>query len=152
MGSLTGSASADIAAPVERCFDIAADVDRIGEWQNGVVGVEVLERDADGRALRAEIVNDAKVRTIAVRVRFTYDPPRRLEWVLESGDVKSLHGSWVFGEGPDGTTTATYRLELDPGRVLGMLARGPVVDRVRDILVNGRPEELRARAQSAQGG
>src|SRR3954451_22529216 len=134
MGRLSGEASTDIAAPMQRCFDIAADVDRISEWQRGVAEVTVLERDGAGRAAVAEIVNDAKVRTVKVRVRFEYDPPRGLKWKQESGEVKAMEGSWAFADGPDGTTTATYALTVDPGMVLGMLARGPVQDRVRAVL------------------
>ena len=146
MGTLTGTASADIRAPQERCFEIAADVDRIAEWQDGVVAVEVRERDGAGRALVAEITNDAKIRTIKVRVRFTYDPPHGLSWRQEKGDLKSLEGAWSFSTNGD-TTTATYDLAIDPGRVLGMLARGPVIDRVRALMVNARPEQLSERAE-----
>ena len=146
MAPLTGSESVEINAPIDRCFEIAADVDNIAEWQDGVVGVEVLERDGDGRALVAEITNDAKVRTVKVRVRFSYDAPNGLSWKQEKGDVKSLEGSWSFA-GDGDTTTATYELAIDPGRVLGMLARGPVVDRVRALMVNARPEQLKERAE-----
>ncbi|MEA2168154.1 MAG: hypothetical protein QOF76_1454 [Solirubrobacteraceae bacterium] len=146
MGVLSGSASADINAPQERCYEIAADVDNIAEWQGGVVGVEVLERDGEGRALVAEITNDAKIRTVKVRVRFSYDPPNGLSWKQEKGDVKSLEGSWSF-TGTGDTTTATYDLAIDPGRVLGMLARGPVVDRVRSLMVEARPRQLKERAE-----
>ncbi len=147
MAPLTGSASATIDAPIERCFDIAADVDHIADWQDGVVDVEVLERDGAGRAKVAEITNDAKVRTIKVRVEFTYDEPRGLSWRQTKGDLKSLKGSWAFSE-DGGATKATYALEIDPGRVLGMLARGPVVDRIRDLMVNARPGQLKAAAEA----
>lgn len=147
MAPLTGSESIEIDAPMDRCFEIAADVDTIAEWQDGVVGVEVLERDAEGRALVAEITNDAKVRTVKVRVRFAYDAPNGLSWKQEKGDVKSLEGSWAFTES-GGRTTATYALEIDPGRVLGMLARGPVIDRVRDLMVKARPGQLKRRAEA----
>ena len=146
MAPLTGSESVEINAPIDRCFEIAADVDNIAEWQDGVVGVEVLERDADGRALVAEITNDAKVRTVKVRVRFSYDPPHGLSWRQEKGDLKSLEGSWSFAAEGD-RTTATYDLAIDPGRVLGMLARGPVIDRVRALMVEARPRELKERAE-----
>jgi ribosome-associated toxin RatA of RatAB toxin-antitoxin module len=146
MGVLSGSASADIQAPQERCYEIAADVDRIAEWQDGVVEVDVLERDGEGRALVAEITNDAKIRTIKVRVRFSYDPPHGLSWRQEKGDVKSLEGSWAFTADGE-ATTATYDLAIDPGRVLGMLARGPVVDRVRALMVEARPRQLKGRAE-----
>ena len=148
MAVMTGSASADINAPIERCYSLAADVENIASWQDGVAGVEVLERDGEGRVLVAEITNDAKVRTVKTRVRFSYDEPNGLRWKQEKGDLKALHGSWTFVSSGDGTT-ATYALELDPGRVLGMLARGPVVDRVRDLMVNARPEQLKRVAESS---
>ena len=147
MGVMGGSASAEINAPIERCFALAADVDDIASWQDGVVAVEVLERDDDGRALVAEITNDAKVRTIKTRVRFAYDEPNGLRWKQEKGDLKSLRGSWTFVAAGAGTT-ATYELEIDPGRVLGMLARGPVVDRVRELMVNARPDQLKRVAEA----
>ena len=147
MSRMTGSASADIDAPLERCYELAADVDHIAEWQDGVVDVDVLERDAEGRALVAEIHNDAKVRTVKVRVRFTYDEPNGLSWVQEKGDLKSLAGSWRFEPGAGGGTKATYAIELDSGRVLGMLVRGPVEGRVRDLMVKARPGQLKARAE-----
>ncbi len=148
MSRLDGSASAEIAAPLERCYELAADVDTIAEWQDGVTDVDVLERDAEGRVLVAEIHNDAKVRTVKVRVRFSYDEPRGLSWTQEKGDLKSLEGSWAFEEAGPGTTRATYALEIDAGRMLGMLVRGPVEDRVRDLMVKARPAQLKARAES----
>lgn len=147
MGTLTGSASADIAAPLARCYELAADVDTIAQWQDGVTAVNVLERDAQGRALVAEIVTDAKVKTITARVRFRYDEPNGLSWTQEKGELKSLEGSWAFAES-GGTTTATYALEIDPGRVLGMLVRGPVEGRVRELMVDARPRQLKAAAES----
>ncbi len=147
MAPLTGTATVTVDAPLDRCYEIAADVDHIADWQEGVVGVEILERDAEGRALVAEILNDAKIRTVKVRVRFSYDPPHGLSWKQTKGDLKSLEGSWAFSEA-GGVTTATYALAIDPGRVLGVLARGPVVDRIRDLMVNARPEQLKRRAEA----
>lgn len=146
MATLDGTASATIAAPIDRCYELAADVDHIAEWQDGVTEVDVLERDAEDRPLVAEIVNDAKVRSVRVRVRFSYDPPHGLSWTQVKGDLKALDGSWSFTESGT-TTTATYSLAIDPGRVLGMLVRGPVVDRVRDLMVKARPEQLKRRAE-----
>ena len=47
-----------------------------------------------------------------------------------------------------GRTLATYSLAFDPGRVLSMLARGPVVDRVRKHLAKRPPEGLKRAAES----
>jgi ribosome-associated toxin RatA of RatAB toxin-antitoxin module len=146
MATLTGTATAEIAAPLVRCYELAADVDSIHEWQHGVIEVEVHERDGDGRVLIAEIHNDAKVRTVKTRVRFSYDEPQGLSWRQERGDLKSLEGSWSFTESA-GITVATYSLALDPGRVLGMFARGPVIDRVRELMVDARPHQLKTVAE-----
>jgi hypothetical protein len=104
--------------------------------------MEVLETDGDGRVLVANSVSDAKVRKVSTRVRFEYTEPTGLTWTQEKGDLKSLVGAWELEDLGDGRTRATYRLEGDPGRVLGMLIRGPVEDRIREILVGGRPGEL----------
>jgi len=77
-------------------------------------------------------------------VRFSYEPPARLAWTQEKGDLKSVEGSWVLEDLGDGRTRATYTLDSDPGRVLGMLLRGPVESAVMAMLVNARPGELKA--------
>jgi ribosome-associated toxin RatA of RatAB toxin-antitoxin module len=148
MGVIEGTATSEIAAPLERCFDLAADIDRITEWQKGVEHVEVTRRDDQGRAVEAKISTDAKVRTITTTVEFSYEErPHRFSWRQKKGDLKSLDGEWLFEE-RDGVTHATYHLVGDPGRVLGMLVRGPVEDRVREFLIGERPEELKQRAEA----
>jgi ribosome-associated toxin RatA of RatAB toxin-antitoxin module len=145
MGVIEGTATAEIDAPIERCYAHAADVDRIAEWQSGVQHVEVLERDGQGRALVAKISTDAKVRVVGTVVRFAYDEPRGLSWKQTKGDLKALDGEWVFEDLGGGRTKATYHLVADPGRMLGMLIRGPVEGRLRALLVGDRPDQLRRR-------
>jgi ribosome-associated toxin RatA of RatAB toxin-antitoxin module len=147
MGAIEGTATAEIAAPVERCYELAADIDHISEWQGGVQDVQVVERDDQGRATVARISTDAKVRTITTTVSFAYDEPRGLSWKQTQGDLKALDGEWRFE--PSGTgTRATYHLVGDPGRMLGMLIRGPVEEKVRGLLIGDRPAELKRRAES----
>jgi ribosome-associated toxin RatA of RatAB toxin-antitoxin module len=148
MGNLGGEASADIEAPIERVWAVVEDVASAPDWQEGLDSMEPVERDAEGRVLVADSTTDAKVRSVTTRVRFTYDPPHRMSWTQENGDLKSLDGAWELEDLGDGRTRATYRLEGDPGRVIGMLVRGPVQDRLREVLVGGRPEELRSRLRS----
>jgi carbon monoxide dehydrogenase subunit G len=147
MGVIEGTATAEIAAPPERCYAIAADIDHIAEWQGGVQQVEVLERDGQGRAKVAKITTDAKVRTISTTVTLTYDEPRGLKWTQSKGDLKDLDGEWRFEPSGAGTR-ATYRLVGDPGRMLGMLIRGPVEERMRGLLINQLPGELKQRAEA----
>src|SRR4051794_29146711 len=146
MGQLGGEASTEIDAPIEQVWDVVEDVPTSPEWQNGLEEIEVLETDGEGRAIVVNSTSDAKVRKITTRVRFTYEEPSALRWEQEKGDLKSLVGEWEL-EDLGGRTRATYRLNGDPGRMLGMLIRGPVEDRIRDILVNARPGELKARVE-----
>ena len=146
MGFLGGEASAEIAAPIDEVWAVVEDVGSAPDWQQGLEAMEPLEHDAEGRVLVADSTSDAKVRHVTTRVRFEYDPPTRVTWRQEKGDLKSLEGCWLL-EDLGGTTRATYKLEGDPGRVLGMLVRGPVEDKLRGILVNGRPAELKARIE-----
>jgi uncharacterized membrane protein len=148
MGLIEGERTVEIEAPIDRCFDIAADIEGAPEWQGSLREVEVLEEDADGRAELVETESDAKVKTVKARLRFSYFPDERIEWVQEKGDTKSLKGWWNFEDLGGGRTRATYGLAVDPGRMLGMLVRGPVVDQVRSFLLGGAAEGLKQEAES----
>jgi ribosome-associated toxin RatA of RatAB toxin-antitoxin module len=145
MGKLGGEASTEIGASIDDVWDVVVDIETAPDWQDGFEDIEVLERDDEGRVLVANTESDAKVKTVKTRLRFTYEEPHLIEWRQEKGDLKSLVGAWELEDLGDGRTRATYRLEGDPGRVLGMLIRGPVEGRIREILVGGRPGELAER-------
>jgi ribosome-associated toxin RatA of RatAB toxin-antitoxin module len=145
MGNLGGEASAEIDAPIDEVWEVVVDIESAPEWQDGFEDIEVLERDDEGRPLVANTESDAKVRTVKTRLRFSYDEPTLVRWELEKGDLKSLVGAWELEDLGGGRTRATYRLDGDPGRMLGMLIRGPVEDKLREMLVGGRPAELAAR-------
>lgn len=144
MAVLAGSSSAEIDAPIEQVWKAVEDVEKAPDWQGGMKDLEALERDDQGRPTLVKTEADAKVTTITTKVRFSYDGPTRLSWKQEKGDLKSLVGSWELEDLGDGRTRATYALEGDTGRVLGMLIRGPVEDKLRDFLVNARADELKA--------
>jgi hypothetical protein len=146
---LGGSASAEIDASVEEVWAVVEDVLAAPDWQGGLLAMSALERDAAGRPTLVEATNDIKVRHVRTLVRFRYDPPARLSWTQEKGDLKSVEGSWALEDLGEGRTRATYALDSDPGRVLGMLVRGPVEAATRAMLVNARPGELKARIEGA---
>jgi carbon monoxide dehydrogenase subunit G len=147
MAHMGGTASAEIEAPIEQVWAVVEDVLIAPEWQGGLVEVSALERDGEGRPTLVESVSDIKVRRVKTQVRFSYDPPTRLSWSQEKGDLKSVEGSWVLEDLGEGKTRATYTLDGDPGRVLGMVIRGPVEAAARAMLVNARPGELKARVE-----
>ena len=148
MGTISGERSVEIDAPMERCYEIASDINHAPEWQGSLKDVEVLERDGEKRALVVETESDAKVKTVKATLRFSYEPPTAIRWVQEKGDTKSLIGSWTFEDLGDGRTRATYALEADPGRMLGMLLRGPAEAKVRDFLLGDAAAGLKQRAEA----
>jgi ribosome-associated toxin RatA of RatAB toxin-antitoxin module len=149
MGTLTAERTVDVDAPVDRCYAIAADLERAPEWQKSLQSVVVLERDAQGRPAVVETVSDASVKTVKSRLRFTYEAPTAIRVTQEKGELKSLHGGWSFADLGQGRTRVTYALEVDPGRMLGLLLRGPVVDKVRQVLVGDAVDALKVQAESA---
>jgi carbon monoxide dehydrogenase subunit G len=149
MARMGGSASEEIDAPLDEVWAVVEDVLAAPEWQGGLVSIRALERDADDRPTLVETENDIKVRSVKTQVRFSYEAPTRLSWVQEKGDLKSVEGSWTLEDLGGGRTRATYTLDSDPGRMLGMLIRGPVEAAVRAMLVNARPGELKARVEGS---
>jgi uncharacterized membrane protein len=148
MGNITGERSVEIDAPIQRVFDIAADIENSPAWQGSLKDVEVLERDADGRPSVVDTVSDAKVKTVKTKLSFTYESPTSIRWRQEKGDVKSLDGWWKLEDLGGDRTRATYALEVDPGRMLGMLIRGPVEGQVRDFLLGNAADGLKRTAES----
>ena len=148
MGTLRGERTVEIDAPIQRVFEVAADLERAPEWQHSLKALEVHERDGDRRATTVDTESDAKVRSIHSRLRYVYEPPTRITWDQERGDVKAVHGWWRLEDLGSGRTRATYGLEVDPGRMLGLLLRGPAEGRVRDFLLDGTAEGLKQRAEA----
>jgi uncharacterized membrane protein len=148
MGLIRGDRSVEIDAPIERCYEIAANIQAAPEWQGSLQDVEVLERDGERRAVLVETKSDAKVKSVRALLRFSYEPPTAIRWVQEKGDTKSLKGWWSFEDLGGGRTRATYALEADPGRMLGMLLRGPAEAKVRDFLVGNAADGLKQKAES----
>jgi len=151
MANLQASWSVDIDAPRERVFEVAADVPSSPTWQPSLNKVETLETDDEGRATLVDTEADAKVKTTKQRLRFAYDGPGGMSWVQEKGDLNSLTGSWEFTELEGGRTHAVYSLEADPGRMLGMLLRGPAEGKVKEFLTKGAAEGLKQHVESGSG-
>ena len=148
MGTIKGDRKVEIEAPMERCYEIAADIENAVDWQGSLKDVEVLERDAEKRPALVETKSDAKVKTVKAILRFSYEPPTSVRWVQEKGDTKSLIGSWTFDDLGSGRTRATYALEADPGRMLGLLLRGPAETAVRDFLLGNAADGLKEKAEA----
>jgi uncharacterized membrane protein len=149
MGTLRAERTVEIEAPLARCYEIVADLESTPGWQESMISIDVLERDAEGRPTLCEIVSDAKVRNVTSQYRFAHHPPDGMTWEQETGDMKWLNGSWKLEDLGGGRTRATYSLETDPGRILGLLLRGPVEGKVKEWLTKDAAEGLKAAAERA---
>jgi len=142
--AIEGSASAEIEAPIDEVFAVAADVEGSPRWQPEIKLAECAERDGDGNQVLVRTETDAKVRRLASTLRFGFEPPRRITWEQEEGDLKSVEGGWELEDLGDGRTRATYSLRVDLGRMLGMVIRGPLVGVLRGQLIETMPGKLKA--------
>jgi carbon monoxide dehydrogenase subunit G len=148
MANLSGKSTAEIDAPLDQVWAVVEDVEIAPQWQGGLNALRAIDRDADGRPTRCETETDAKIKSVKSIVRFTYDGPTRLSWTQEKGDLKSVDGSWELEDLGGNRTQATYSIDVDLGRTLGMLVRGPVVDVLRHVLAGARAGELKQRVES----
>jgi hypothetical protein len=150
MADLEGSSSIDIDAPIERCFEIIADVERAPAWQGAMQSARALERDARGRPVLVEAQIHAIIAGVTLWLRFEYFEPTGMRWTRERGDLKTLSGAWRLEERGRRQTRATYSLEIDLNRTLSLLrkrVRGPAEAKIRDLLANRPVEGLKREAE-----
>jgi uncharacterized protein YndB with AHSA1/START domain len=143
MGTVKGTASTEIEAPIEAVYAAAADVEASPRWQSEIKVSDCIERDRDGNQVLVHMETDAKVRRVGSELRFSYEEPSRISWVQEEGDLKSIEGSWELEDLGGGRTRATYQVEVDLGRVLGMVIRGPLIGVLSGQLIDAMPERLK---------
>lgn len=139
---LEGEHATELRVGLDQAYAAIADVEGYPRWQSLVDNAEVLERDSEQRPVLVSTVLDAGIAKLRLVLRYAYDPPREVRFELERGDVRDLRGAWSL-RGDDGATTVTYRVQVDPGRRLGLLVRGPVADRLRAEVVDGAVDDLR---------
>ncbi|MGH2953619.1 MAG: SRPBCC family protein [Solirubrobacterales bacterium] len=126
MGISRAEQSIEIAAPAAACYDAIVDFETYPQWQDAVIGVEVLERYPDGLGKHVRLRVDAKLREVVYVLHYHHDRPRRLWWDFVEGDgVAHIDGEYLFEPLGDGARTlATYRLGVDAGVPMpGFIAR-----------------------------
>lgn len=121
------ASSAEVAAPAVACFELVCDTVRTPEWQRAVAATSILERDAKGRTSLVRTSIDAIVTQIVVDLRLSYDAPRSVHMQRESGDLRDLTVIWTFEDLIYQRARAAFSIAFDPGRMLSLLATGPVV-------------------------
>lgn len=141
MSVLSGSCSAEVEFPVQRCWTLVADIERAPRWQRTVENVEVLQRDARGRALICDTVTDAKLTKVRCRVKLDYDEPVSVRWTLvESDDLDAMDGAWELEPLAATRTRATYSLSVDPGSMSFVARR--LESMLRPLMIGHQAGEL----------
>lgn len=143
MGAHRAEHSEVIAGTPGACFEAVTDFGSYPEWQSAVKDCHVLEHSAETVVVEFEV--DAKVRRVRYVLRYHLEPPRRLWWEYLEGDLRSIDGDYEFEDLGDGTTRATYRVGLDPGRFVP----GPVRRLLTGQVMRVSVAELRDRVETA---
>ena len=128
------------------CFDALVDYETFPDWQDPVKSCEVISRDGDGRGQEVAYEIDAKVKTVAYRLRYSYEEPHLITWDYLDGDVKDVEGEYVFEDRGDGTTLATYTLHIDPG----VWVPGPLAKILNEQVMKRSMEDLKQRVESGR--
>ncbi len=112
--SQRASESTVVHASPEVVYRVVTDFEHYIDWVSGLKKIDVLERDADGRALEVEYRAAAFGRSTTYALRYDYSlAPEVLTWHQSHGDLTStLDGQYRFAPVPDGTLL-TYDLEVE---------------------------------------
>jgi hypothetical protein len=141
----TASLTISIAAPLERCWEIATDFERYPEWATDVKSAIVLRRDEQGRASEVEFRTSALGRSTHYVLAYDYAAaPHRLAWRMVKGDImRAVDGAYMFAPDASGGVVLTYNLSIDlivplPG----------FVKRRAEVRILNTVKELKVRAES----
>jgi len=132
-----------IGASPQRVWEVLTGFEDYPRWAEDLKSVEVVERDAEGRAHEVEFRAAAMGRSTTYRLRYDYaKAPEVLAWRLVRGDItRKLDGRYelhpVAGD-PD-RTEVVYHLEVD----LMVPLPGFVKRRAEGRIVNTALRDLR---------
>jgi hypothetical protein len=148
MKELHGTASAVVAAPLERCVGLLAAIDGYPGWYpDGVREVEVLEQDAGGQATRVRTVLHVEVAgfdrdfNLTMSVEVDPDGGVALKKVKADSSDPPFDVTWHMSE-DDGTL---IELHLDTALPLPRLVPlGGVGDSIAESFVSAASEALGA--------
>lgn len=111
----TATETITIAAPPEKVWDIATDIERYPVWTHDVKDVVVSSRDDEGRPSEVEFRTSALGRSTHYTLAYDYsEAPGTLSWSMIKGDIqRSIDGAFIFEPLPDGGTHVQYDLAIE---------------------------------------
>jgi ribosome-associated toxin RatA of RatAB toxin-antitoxin module len=141
-----GTSSIDVDASAAELMAIVCDLEAYPEWVSDVKGVEIHERDADGRPLSSTMTVDVTIKVVTYTLDYEYDGDDRMSWASRpGGDIKRIEGSYTFEMTDDGGTNVVYDLAIDPG----FPVPGFLLKRAAKHITAAALDGLKARAEDA---
>ncbi len=134
-----------IAAPPQRVWEVAADVEHYPDWAKDIKDVVVRSRDEQQRPLEVEFRASALGRSTHYTLAYDYaDAPNALSWKMVKGDIqRAIEGAYHFGSDGHGGTTVKYVLVVELASPLPGF-----VKRRAEVRILNTIRELKVRAES----
>jgi hypothetical protein len=141
------SYSVEIAGSLDDCFAVLIDFEAYPSWSGPVTECRVLERHPDGLPKRVAFNLDMTLKTVRYTLDYEYQPPRGGRWhLVESPDVKDVHGSYVF-EPAGKRTKATCTQTIEIGFWVPGFIRAPFEQKALRDSVEEFKKAVEARAR-----
>jgi len=130
------------AAP-EQVMAVIVDFEDYPAWVQGMKKVEIVQRDADGRAEQVHFDLDAGIKD-NYTLGYDYVDPHTLRWHLVDGKLlRSMDGAYEL-VASGGSTQVTYRLAVDLAiPMIGMLRR-----KAEKVIIDTALKGLKKRVES----
>ncbi len=111
----TATETITIAAPPDKVWEIATDIERYPVWTHDVKDVVVVSRDDEGRPSEVEFRTSALGRSTHYTLAYDYSQaPGTLAWSMVKGDIqRSIDGAFIFEPLDDGSTHVQYDLAIE---------------------------------------
>lgn len=113
-------------APIEKCFDVIVDYERYSEFLPEVKKTRVVNR----RDAECDVQYEADVvKRIKYSVHLKEERPGRVSWTYIDGDfMRDNKGGWVLEDQGNGTTKATYTVDITLGPLVPKSIVNALVD------------------------
>ena len=111
----TATETITIAAPLDKVWSIAIDLEKYPEWTHDVKDVVISSRDDQGRPSLVEFRTSALGRSTHYTLSYDYgEAPNVLAWTMVKGDIqRSIDGAFKFQPTPQGETYVEYDLAIE---------------------------------------
>jgi len=113
-------------APLEKCFEVISDYERYPEFLPEVKKIRTSNR----RGNEVDVPYEAEVvKVIKYTLHLKEEKPSRVSWSFIEGEfMKDNKGGWVLEDGGNGTTKATYSIEVAVGPLVPKTILNALVD------------------------